>query len=164
RRRRSARRPRQERSRRLPGFALRHARRFEQRRADVLTPSARPGRQKRGRAARSLGTDANGFTRRPGRALLVRNGAGALRRGGGCDRIDLGAIRRRGAVDRGQPVESRIGLRARPDAQFSSPTASAGGGESESDEGGSLATGGVEGDEEPGDESSVLLGGICIGG
>ena len=92
------------------------------------------------------------------------DGARAIRRGRGRDRIDLVAICGPSAVHGGQPMESRIGQRAQPDARFSSPTASACGGESESDEGGSLATSGVEGDEEPGDESPVLLGGICVSG
>src|SRR5262249_15762818 len=125
----------------------------------------RPRRYKRRRAARGLGTDAAGFESRVGGALRLRDGAGALRRGRRRDRVDLGAVRRGGPVNRSQPMESRIGQHARPDAQLSSgPAGAGGGGEGESDEGGSLATSVVEGDEESGDKSSVLLGGFRTSG
>src|SRR5262249_21236974 len=99
---------------------------------------------------------------RPGGALRLRDGARALRRGRRRDRVDLGAVRRGSPDNRRQPVESRIGQHARVDARFSST--SEGAVTQSSDEGRSLAYGGLEVDEESGDQSSVLLGGLRASG
>src|SRR5262249_43906756 len=88
-----------------------------------------------------------------------------VRRGRRHNRAELGDVHRRRAVYRGQPVESRIGQRPRSDDQLPSSSVNlAGAREIEGEEGRSVATGGFEDDEEPGDETSVLLGGIRVGG
>src|SRR5262249_18303809 len=91
-----------------------------------------------------------------------RNGARAIRRGRGHDRVELGHVRSRGAGDRGQPVESRIGQHTRVDARFSSTPDGAV--EREDDEGRSAAAGGPQADEESGRQPSVLLGRLRAGG
>src|SRR5262245_36903300 len=92
----------------------------------------------------------------------MRDGARAIRSGRRRDRVDVGAVHRRRAVDRGQPVESRIGQHARVDAWFSSTPYDAL--ESEDDQGRSAAASGLEVDEESGSQPSVLLGGLRAGG
>src|SRR5262245_8238389 len=95
----------------------------------------------------------------------MRDGARAIWSGRRRDRADVGAVHRRSAIDRGQPVESRIGEHARLDARFSSSIENGvNAREIECYEGRSLATGGIEGDEESRDRPSVLLGGVCLSG
>src|SRR5262249_17965295 len=77
--------------------------------------------------------------------------------------VDVGAVCGRRARDRGQPVGSGIGQRARSDARFSSPTANAAR-RRQTDEGRKLEESGLEDDEESRDQSPVLLGGIRLSG